>query len=100
MTRSPQMTGPTIKVLAALCANPGLSGAEISRSTKLASGTLYPLLLRLEKAGWLSSHWEVGDPATLGRPRRRFYRLTGEGQIVARDMAEGLQSTIGGLVWN
>ena len=45
----PRITGPTLKVLGALL--PGrieLSGAEISRVTKLASGTLYPILYRLE----------------------------------------------------
>ena len=56
-----------------------LSGAEIGRFAKLASGTLYPILLRLEEAGWLASRWEVEDPRELRRPRRRFYRVTGVG---------------------
>jgi PadR family transcriptional regulator, regulatory protein PadR len=56
------------------------SGADIGRQTKLLTGTLYPLLLKLEKAELLVSEWEKGDPSELGRPRRRYYRITGLGQ--------------------
>lgn len=57
-----------------------LSGADISKCGHIASGTLYPILLRLESAGWLNSRWEKVDPSEVRRPRRRLYRLTGEGQ--------------------
>jgi DNA-binding PadR family transcriptional regulator len=53
-----------------------LSGAEISREARLASGTLYPMLMRLEQCGWLESRWETEDPQALRRPRRRYYRVT------------------------
>lgn len=46
-----------------------------------AYGTLYKALTRLERQGYLASRWE--DPlaaAAEGRPRRRFYRLTLEGE--------------------
>jgi len=62
----------------------GISGAEIGRTTSLASGTLYPILFRLEEAGWVESHWETEDPHELGRPRRRFYNITGLGAGEAR----------------
>src|SRR5439155_14399820 len=50
----PRLTDQNLKVLALLMsrANDELSGAEIGRATKLLSGTLYPILLRLEEAGW------------------------------------------------
>jgi len=49
-------------------------------------GTLYKALGRLEELGLLTSSWE--DAATVeGRPRRRLYRLTGEGAAVARRAA-------------
>jgi PadR family transcriptional regulator PadR len=54
-------------------------GARARRLT--AYGTLYKALDRLERAGLLSSRWE--DPqiaARDGRPRRRFYRVTLEGE--------------------
>lgn len=66
----------------------------------MASGTLYPILLRLEAAGWLRSEWELGDPATLGRPRRRYYMLTGEGAKSAAAVAREVQASIGGLAWS
>jgi PadR family transcriptional regulator PadR len=64
-------------------------GVKLSGELDLRSGTIYPLLARLEKAGWLESKWEEIDPAEQGRPRRRLYRLTGEGEVVAaRALAE------------
>jgi PadR family transcriptional regulator PadR len=77
-TNEPRLTGPTLRVLSALLSSPRdeLSGAEIGREARLASGTLYPILARLEHAGWLSSRWEVEEPSALGRPRRRFYCIT------------------------
>jgi PadR family transcriptional regulator PadR len=95
------MSAQTLKVLSALMcsAQDELSGAEIGRSTKLASGTLYPILLRLEDAGWLASRWEDGDPHELGRPRRRFYRITGLGANKARAVYKDLEPSFRGLSW-
>jgi PadR family transcriptional regulator PadR len=56
-----------------------LAGADLHQRCGIASGTLYPILLRLESAGWLASQWESMDPSSLGRPRRRLYRLTSTG---------------------
>ncbi len=98
--RPPQMTSHTFKVLSLLMARANQSGAEIGKATKLPTGTLYPLLLRLEKAGWLSSEWEVGDPTALGRPRRRFYKVTGVGAAHARAHANSLAATLeGAAAW-
>jgi DNA-binding PadR family transcriptional regulator len=76
-----------------------LSGADIARSTRLSSGTLYPILSRLESAKWIESHWENGDPHKLGRPRRRFYQVTALGARNARKQFTELQSAIGRLAW-
>jgi DNA-binding PadR family transcriptional regulator len=59
-------------------------GLELARKTSLKSGTVYPLLARLEQAGWLESDFEHIDPAIEKRPRRRLYRLTGLGETAAR----------------
>jgi len=56
-----------------------ISGAEVGRATDLATGTLYPILMRLEEAGWVESRWETENPQELGRPRRRLYQMTGVG---------------------
>ena len=79
--RDVRMSLQTLQLLDAFLENPGeqLAGAAVRKRTGLASGTLYPILLRLEGAGWLASHWESIDPAVAGRPRRRLYRLTRSG---------------------
>jgi DNA-binding PadR family transcriptional regulator len=59
-------------------------GFELMRRTRFPSGTLYPILARLEHAGWVAGQREVVDPAVAGRPPRRLYRLTAEGAQAAR----------------
>lgn len=59
-------------------------GYELAQLTGLRSGTLYPLLIRLETIGYLEAEWQ--PPAAPGRPPRHAYRLTAEG--VARAVAE------------
>jgi DNA-binding PadR family transcriptional regulator len=99
--QDPRLTQPTLKVLRFLLEKPreGRSGAEMSKATKVGSGTLYPMLARLEAAGWLSSKWEVIDPREVGRPRRRFYKLTAVGQNSARAALADLQMAAGELAW-
>jgi PadR family transcriptional regulator, regulatory protein PadR len=97
---TPRITTQTLTVLSAfISAGRELSGAEIAKQSKLASGTLYPLLARLEQAEWLESHWETGSASELGRPRRRLYRLTGDGEKVAARELSAMAETIGGLTW-
>jgi PadR family transcriptional regulator PadR len=86
MTKHPRMTMPTQLVLRALLVDPGeeLYGLEIGDAAGLASGTVHPILARLEGLGWLTSSWEDVDPAIAGRPARRYYRLTGRGAEEAR----------------
>jgi len=88
-----RLTQPTLKVLHFLLDKPRQrrSGAEISKATGTASGTLYPMLVRLETAGWLTSEWERIDPHEVGRPRRRFYKLTALGQNKANEALRDLQ---------
>src|SRR5690349_11372309 len=76
------------------------SGADLARELSLGSGTLYPLLQRLEDAGWLKSEWEQVEPSEAGRPRRRHYRLTGHGQTNAVKALAEVQTTAGVLAWN
>ena len=100
-TEDPRLTAPTLKVLGILmsCPRGEVSGAEIARNTKLASGTLYPILMRLEQAGWVESRWETEDPHQLGRPRRRFYQLTGSGAKKTRLAFREISTAIGGPAW-
>lgn len=97
----PRITAQTLKVLATLMSQSQdeISGAEIARSTKLASGTLYPILLRLEEAGWVESRWESEDPHELGRPRRRFYQVTGIGVRKARSAFRDVAVSLKEFAW-
>lgn len=55
-------------------------GFDVMEACDLPSGTAYPALRRLEKAGLLESRWEKeADAHADGRPRRRIYELTPEG---------------------
>jgi PadR family transcriptional regulator PadR len=80
-SRDVRMSLQTLKVLEAFLGEPTReqSGADVHKRSGLASGTLYPILLRLESAGWLVSRWEAVDPAAVGRPRKRLYKLTASG---------------------
>jgi PadR family transcriptional regulator, regulatory protein PadR len=59
-------------------------GYELMRATGYPSGKLYPVLARLERAGWLTKELEDIDPATEGRPARRPYRISAEAVPAAR----------------
>jgi PadR family transcriptional regulator PadR len=98
----PRLSSATLRVLGALMSSPQdeMSGAQIGRTTKLATGTLYPILARLERAGWLESRWEAGDPRLLGRPRRRFYHVTALGAKNATAAVQQVQVAFGQLAWS
>jgi len=56
-------------------------GFEIMRAAHLPSGTVYPLLRRLEASGLVESRWEDAEEAHAeGRPPRRYYEATGDGR--------------------
>jgi PadR family transcriptional regulator, regulatory protein PadR len=52
-------------------------GLEISKATGLKSGSLYPILMRLDERGMLESCWL--EPERHGRPPRHGYRITKAG---------------------
>jgi PadR family transcriptional regulator, regulatory protein PadR len=87
MGRRTQLTIQTLRVLRPFLVDPRkkLSGAEIIRASGLASGTAYPIMLRLERSGMLTSEWEKGDPKKLGRPLRRYYKITAIAAAQARE---------------
>ena len=82
----PRMTLPTQLVLRVILTEPTheMYGLQIGQAAELASGTVHPILARLEACGWLESRWEDVDPAKEGRPRRRYYRLSPDGAEHAR----------------
>ncbi len=68
-------------------------GYEISKLIEQRSGgavrfyvaSLYPLLYRLEKRGWLQGRWVE----KAGQRRRRYYRLTPAGRSVLDSQRRG-----------
>ena len=79
-----RFSAQTLSVLAALAAEPTawLHGYPIAKRTGLASGTLYPILIRLADQQLIEARWEDEQPA--GRPHRHLYRLTSDGLLAAR----------------
>ena len=80
------MTLATQLVLGVLLADPTRDhyGLELGGAAGLPSGTIHPILARLEGLGWLESSWEDVDPRVEGRPARRYYRLSAAGADSAR----------------
>jgi PadR family transcriptional regulator PadR len=85
MPRPPNASAQTHRLLVALLERPQSwrYGYELSKETGLKSGTLYPLLMRLNDQGLLDSRWQ--EPERVGRPARHAYRLTAQGLKLARD---------------
>ncbi len=75
--------GTTPLLILALLEHEPRHGYELSKQIEARSGgvvrihaaSLYPLLYRLEKRGWIRGRWVE----KAGERRRRFYELTAEG---------------------
>jgi DNA-binding PadR family transcriptional regulator len=81
-----RVTDATLDVLEVLLGlEDDLYGLKIAKAISRPTGSVFPILARLEECGWVVSEWEAGDPAARG-PRRRFYRLTPDGRVQARDL--------------
>jgi PadR family transcriptional regulator PadR len=69
-------------------------GLELCTETGLPSGTIYPIMARLEAIGWVVSDWEDPDAHIAeGRPRRRYYQFTREGAECAAEAMQAIQRT-------
>ena len=103
-SRDPRLTLPTLKVLRLfLTSEHELAGSDVARTCRLASGSLYPILMRLEASGWLLSRWETDTPQAMGRPRKRLYALTGLGaqktRVALRELrSDGVDLSLAGEV--
>ena len=87
-----KLSPQTLLVLDAILDHPAewKYGYDLSRSTGLKSGTLYPILMRLAERQLLETQWEAGEP---GRPPRHMYRFTPDGLRFARANAAGSADT-------
>ena len=100
--KDPRMSHQTLRVLRVFLQQPkeGVAGSDIWKQTRMLSGTLYPILIRLERSGWLESQWEQLDPSDAGRPRKRLYRLTGLGYSKASEVLAELGVPVGSPAWS
>ena len=81
------MTLQTILLLRAMLSDPAKRrfGLELCAETGQPSGTIYPILARLEHFGWIEGHKESpAEHLAQGRRARRYYTLTDEGAVRAR----------------
>jgi transcriptional regulator len=57
------------------------------------AASLYPLLYRLEKRGWIQGRWVEKS----GQRRRRYYKLTPQGQTVLASQRQGWQAFVAAI---
>jgi DNA-binding PadR family transcriptional regulator len=80
-----RVTYPTTLVLQALLQGHH-HGFDIMDATGLPSGTVYPILRRLDEESYVRSHWEKeGVARREQRPPRRYYELTANGRSFATE---------------
>jgi PadR family transcriptional regulator, regulatory protein PadR len=81
--KTPRLSPETLLVLEMFLQRPAdwLYGYDLSRVTGLKSGTLYPILMRLEKYSLLEARWVTTEN---GVPPRHTYRLTPSGLELAK----------------
>ena len=78
MSAALRRTPAMVDVLGCLLgADEAIWGLNISATTGRPTGTVYPLLVRLEQAALVTSDWEVANDRP--GPRRRLYALTPQG---------------------
>ncbi|MFG1775832.1 PadR family transcriptional regulator [Micromonospora sp. NPDC049051] len=81
-----RVTGPLLAVLNALLAADDyeLHGWAIMKATGKSGPTIYKILERLAESEWVTSRWD--EHTEPGKPRRRYYQLTGHGIASARQL--------------
>lgn len=96
MNRSRALSPQALAVVAALAgADDWRHGYDLLAQAGVKSGTLYPLLMRLEAQGLLEARWVESPQA--GRPARHVYRLTAAGRDWVASLAESLATLEGQL---
>ena len=89
-----RLTYPTTLVLQALL-HGHHHGFDIMDATGLPSGTVYPILRRLDAEGHVRSRWEKeGLARREQRPPRRYYELTALGRDIAREAVSRYRSLL------
>ncbi len=95
---SPRRPGSTTLTLMAAIRDGDSYGLDLVERTGLSSGTVYPVLGRLRRRGWIEGVWEAQEQADAeGRPRRKYYRLTPDGRaVLTEELAHVVSLTVRG----
>jgi PadR family transcriptional regulator PadR len=81
------------EIIMTLLVSRELYGLELMKAIEEATegklrikfGSLYPTLHRLEKKGFVTSHWGDDTPEERGGARRKYYQVTGLGERALRE---------------
>lgn len=94
MDKDFRITIPTLKILSVLYSDLDGEhyGFDLTKKTKLLSGTVYPILMRLEMHGIVRTEWEEVDPKEAGRGARKYYKLTAKGILRSREELEAARA--------
>ena len=90
MSRALRPTENVVAVFSTMLERPNKPwyGLELANHADIGSATIYSVLTRLERVGFLEASWETVDPREAGRPRRRLYSLTPSGARAGRKMVQ------------
>ncbi|SRR6266496_815925 len=86
----------------------GMTGLQLCEALSIPTGTIHPTMARLERSGFAESRCEgepfpgaksAPDSQPIGRPSRRFYRITGGGRTAAAAWRQQ-RSRAGGPDWS
>jgi len=88
-------------VILSLVEDQARHGYELSKLIESLSGgvltfhvaSLYPLLYRLEKRGWIKGQWVE----KAGQRRRRYYKITPEGKSVLKAQRSAWESFVAAI---
>jgi DNA-binding PadR family transcriptional regulator len=96
LTRRP--SAQTLAVLSALseARRQWRYGLELAAATDLKSGSLYPILARLDERGLVESKWLESEKP--GRPPRHAYRITAAGRAALNEAHQKSQRSRGPLL--
>jgi PadR family transcriptional regulator, regulatory protein PadR len=96
MARGLRITDNVVAIFNTMLERPGaeMYGLQIAEAAVIGTATIYAALTRMERAGMLEARWEDIDPAEVGRPRRRLYRLTVTGAEIGRKAVEDYQPRV------
>lgn len=87
-----RVTPATALVLEVLLSVEKVWGLQIIKDVGKKPGTVYPILDRLEAAGWVQGEWDSTEERK--GPRRRYYRLVTEARPLANEYVKAQRAKV------